>query len=114
LLVNGSGFATPGAVQTVRFVQVDDPANVVDVTSFTVLNPNLIDITVLFGAANAGRTFRLRISGACGDAVEALVPVTFEANSAAQPVEPTLDERGMLILGLLVAGAGLLLLVRRR
>jgi hypothetical protein len=30
------------------------------------------------------------------------------------PVVPTLNERGMLIFGLLVAGAGLLLLIRRR
>jgi LPXTG-motif cell wall-anchored protein len=30
------------------------------------------------------------------------------------PVVPTLDERGMLIFGLLIAGAGLLLLLIRR
>jgi hypothetical protein len=86
----------------------------VDVTGTTagVLNNS---VTVTSTNGGTGNTASASITVLAPTSTPTVTPtVTPTSTPTPVPVVPTLDERGMLIFGLLVAGAGLLLLIRRR
>lgn len=69
VLLSGANFTqTSGAsnVTSAFAVELGNPSNVVQATSFVVVTPNLIDAIFNFGSANACKTFRILVSGPCG------------------------------------------------
>lgn len=68
LLISGSSFIINGTpnVTSVYAEQIDNAANRVDASSFVVLDNNTITANFDFGAANAGKTFLIFVSGPNG------------------------------------------------
>jgi hypothetical protein len=75
LLISGSSFqfiqsAIPpniiGTVTSVFALEEGNPGNRIDATSFTVLSNNQITARFNFGAASAGKTFRIFVTGPAG------------------------------------------------
>ncbi len=99
ILIVGSCFLTPGAVTSVFAVAED--GTVVQATVFTILKNDTIDALFNFGSANAGKVFRIFVTGPGGTSrnLSALVAgqtcnilgneqgiqVTFTCNSGGNP-----------------------------
>ena len=75
LLISGACFVLPSTtvgagsttnVTSVFAVDIANPSTVIQATTFTVLNPNLVDAVFCFGSANNGKRFLIFVSGPNG------------------------------------------------
>jgi hypothetical protein len=76
LLITGSNFLLPGGVANVTSVfavEIGNPGNVIQATSFTVLNASLIDAFFNFGVASLCKSFHIFVSGPCGTSPQPVV-----------------------------------------
>jgi hypothetical protein len=110
LLISGACFVLPSAavgagsttnVTSVFAVDAANPATVIQATTFTVLNPNLVDALFCFGSANAGKRFLIFVSGPNGTSQNlttlpagANCPAGFTGNQQGVQVTFTCDTQG--------------------
>jgi hypothetical protein len=79
LLLSGSGFRLSDGTVTVTSVfavEAGNPGNVIQASAFVVLNANLIDVLINFGAANSCKTFNIFVNGPCGPSAQGPVFIT--------------------------------------
>ena len=102
LIITGACFLLPNGtpnVTSVCFQQSGVPTNriCVDPSRFKVLGPNLIDVEVTFGTANAGRTFLVFVTGPSGTSQNLIGGVTVPPGSTGCPAGFTGNQQGVAV-----------------